>query len=59
MDVLFCVGVGLRGQVLTVTKKLARNVLIPTSAAIYASPENLMKNEEERKVSRTPELASF
>ncbi|KAI0237956.1 39S ribosomal protein L9, mitochondrial [Lamellibrachia satsuma] len=42
-------GVGLRGQVLTVTKKLARNVLIPTSAAIYASPENLMKNEEERK----------
>lgn len=42
-------GVGLRGEVLGVARKLARNMLLPTGAAIYASPENLAKHKEESK----------
>lgn len=42
-------GVGLQGEVLSVAKNLSRNMLLPTGAAIYASPENLAKHKEERK----------
>ena len=37
-------------DVLTVTKRLARNALLPSGVAVYASPENLKANEEEKKV---------
>jgi len=47
---VLCLGVGLRGEVLGVARKLARNMLLPTGAAIYASPENLAKHKEESKV---------
>ena len=43
-------GVGLQGEVLEVTKRLARNMLLPAGAAVYASPENLARNEEQREV---------
>ena len=37
-------------DVLTVTKRLARSTLLPSGVAVYASPENLKANEEEKKV---------
>ena len=37
-------------DVLTVTKRLARSALLPSGVAVYASPENLKANEEEKEV---------
>ena len=43
-------GLGMKGDVLSVEKRLARSTLLPSGVAMYASPENLEANEEERKV---------
>ena len=43
-------GLGMKGDVLTVEKRLARSTLLPAGVAMYASPENLSTNEEESKV---------
>ncbi len=40
----------MKGDVITVKKRVARSVLFPAEVADYASPENLAQNEEEMKV---------
>ncbi|XP_060588535.1 large ribosomal subunit protein bL9m-like, partial [Ruditapes philippinarum] len=42
--------IGLKGTVVEVPKKLFRNELYPSGAAVYASPENLILYEDLRKV---------
>jgi len=49
--VYICVsGIGLKGTVVEVKKRLFRNVLYPRGEAVYASPENLEYYESYRKV---------
>lgn len=43
-------GVGLKGTVVEVKKRLFRNVFYPKGEAVYASPENLAYYESYRKV---------
>ena len=43
-------GLGFAGDQMTIKKRLARNTLLPSGLAIYASPENILKYEEIRKV---------
>jgi len=52
MDLILTIdveGIGFRGDVVNVTKKVGRNFLLPSGAGIYTSPENLEKWEEIRK----------
>ena len=43
-------GLGMKGDVLTVAKRTWRSILQPADVAVYATPENLAANQEERKV---------
>jgi len=43
-------GLGFKGDVVSVSKRLARNHMFPASVAEYLTEENLKKYEEIRKV---------
>jgi len=43
-------GLGFRGDIVTVTKRLARNHMFPASVAEYVTEENLKKYEHIQKV---------
>lgn len=45
------VGLGVRGDLVSVKKSLGRNQLLPQGLAVYASPENKKLFEEEKLVS--------
>ncbi|NXG48770.1 RM09 protein, partial [Psilopogon haemacephalus] len=47
---------GSRGDVVTVTKQLGRNKLLPQGLAVYASPENKKLFEEEKKLHQERKL---
>ena len=53
-EVRICIsaGVGVRGDTVTVKRRLFRGKLYPTGLAVYASPENLEKFAKEREVCR-------
>jgi ribosomal protein L9 len=48
---LACVGFGFKGDVVKVSKRLARNHMLPVGVAEYVSPENLAKYAQTREVS--------
>jgi len=43
-------GLGFKGDIVTVSKRLARNHMFPASVAEYVTEENLKKYEHIRKV---------
>jgi len=43
-------GLGFKGDIVTVSKRLARNHMIPASVAEYVTEENLKKYEHIQKV---------
>ena len=43
-------GIGLKGTVVEVKKRLFRNILYPRGDAVYASPDNLKEYDTFRKV---------
>jgi len=47
---LFLIGLGFKGDIVTVSKRLARNHMFPASVADYVTDENLKKYEDIRKV---------
>ncbi len=53
--VLYVSGVGLVGEVVTVSKALARNTLLPSGQAVYPSEYNLTKfKRKEVSIAQTP-----
>ena len=47
---IFSSGIGMRGDIVTVSRDYARKLLFPARLVEYMSPENLMKYEKNRKV---------
>jgi len=47
---LVVIGLGFKGDIVTVSKRLARNHMFPASVAEYVTEENLKKYKDIRKV---------